>query len=228
MQTVRFNPFGQVHKGLRALLYDTGLQLQQTNFADEAEIAVAVERVQLVNTLFEHHAHVEDSQIFPMIEAYEPALVADFEAQHQKDHDLSAALDRCLHRFTETNSTAQNMLAGNDLLHCFNAFLAFNVEHMKQEETLVSQCLWRYYSDADLLKKVQEISGSIPPEQNRHFVYWMLKGMATHEIIHWYNAVKLSAPPPVFQFFCDLAEEALPVCKWNVVKESLQEGALLA
>jgi hypothetical protein len=52
--------------------------------------------------------------------------------------------------------------------------------------------------------------------------------MATHEVIDWYNTIKLSAPSPVFNFFCNLAEEALPEQKWNAVKEALQEGALLA
>lgn len=99
---------------------------------------------------------------------------------------------------------------------------------MKQEKTVINACLWCYYSDEELLKKVQEISASIPPEQNRHFIFWMLKGMATHEIIDWYNVVKLSAPPPVFQFFCDLAEPALPEKKWNAVQNARQEGALLA
>ena len=228
MRSLRFNPFGQVHKGLRALLYDTALQLQQTNFTNADETAAVVERVQLVNTLFEHHAHVEDSQIFPMIEGYAPELVDEFESQHQKDHQLCEALERNLHLFNETNTPDQNQWAGNQLQQSFNAFLAFNVEHMKQEETVINACLWRYYSDEELLKKVQEISSSIPPEQNRHFIYWMLKGLATHEIISWYNAVKVSAPPPVFHFFCELAEAALPEQKWNTVKDALQEGALLA
>jgi hypothetical protein len=99
---------------------------------------------------------------------------------------------------------------------------------MKQEETIVNKCLWRYYSDAELLKIVQEISASIPPEENRHFIYWMLKGMATHEIIQWYSVVNLSAPPPVFHFFCELAELALPPRQWEAVQNALQEGALLA
>jgi hemerythrin-like domain-containing protein len=228
MQTLRFNPFGQVHKGLRALLYDTALQLQHTNFTVAEEIEQAVERVRLVNTLFEHHAHVEDNQIFPMIEDYAPEVVANFEAQHHKDHELSEALERCVRLFNETNTAEQNGWAGNELQQSFNAFLAFNVEHMKQEETVINKCLWRYFSDEELLKKVQEISASIPPEQNRHFIYWMLKGMATHEIIHWYNAVKNATPPPVFHFFCELAEAALPAKKWNAVQDALQEGALLA
>ena len=56
----------------------------------------------------------------------------------------------------------------------------------------------------------------------------MLKGMATHEIVDWFNVVKLSAPTPVFEFFCELAEEALSETKWNLLKEGIQEGALLA
>ena len=228
MQTVRFNPFGQIHKGLRALLYDTALQLQHTDFTVAEEIEAAVERVKLVTTLFEHHAAVEDSQMFPLIESDAPQLVAEFEAQHQKDHELSNDLERSLVLFTETNSPEQNQWAGNLLLQSFHAFLAFNVEHMKQEEMLVNACLWRHYSDEELVRKVQEISSSIPPEQNKHFVYWMLKGMGTHEIIGWYHAIKLTAPPPVFCFFCELAEAALPASKWQTVQNALQEGALLA
>lgn len=228
MQQLRFNPFGQIHKGLRALLYDTAILLQHTNFAVAEEIAEAVQRVKLVNALFEHHAHVEDNQIFPLIKAYAPEIVDDFEAQHQVDHELSHGLERCIRLFAETNTTGQNRWAGNELLQHFNAFLAFNVEHMKKEETIVNACLWRYFTDAELLQKVREISSSVPPDQNQHFVYWMLKGMATYEVINWYNEIKLAAPPQVFQFFCSVAETALPEKKWNAVKEALQEVASLA
>lgn len=228
MHVLRFNPFGQIHKGLRALLYDTAILLQHTNFTVEAEIAAATERVKLVNRMFDQHAHTEDNKVFPMIEKHAPEVVADFEAQHQTDHQLSLGLERCLHLFTETNTPEQTQYAGNELLQSFNAFLAFNVEHMRKEETIVNNCLWRHYTDAELLKKVQEISAAIPPEENKYFVFWMLRGMATHEIIDWYNVIKLSAPSPVFTFFCDLGEEALPAKKWDCVKEALQEGALLA
>jgi len=202
--------------------------LQHTNFAEEGEIYAALERVRLVNTLFGHHAHVEDSQVFPLIQDTAPEVVADFEAQHQVDHALSEGLEKCLAFFTETNSPEQNRYAGNELLQHFNAFLAFNVEHMKKEETIINAVLWNHYSDEALLQKVQEISAAIPPQENRHFCYWMLKGMATHEIIDWYKAIGHSAPPPVVEFFFGLAEEALPPAKWQRVKEGLQAGAVQA
>ncbi|HET7896493.1 MAG TPA: hemerythrin domain-containing protein [Flavisolibacter sp.] len=224
MPIVRFNPFGQVHKGLRALLYDTALQIQQTNFTVEQEIHAVLERVCLVNSLFEHHAHIEDSRVFPMIRDVAPEVVADFESQHQTDHALSEDLERSIAFFNETNSPEQNRSAGVQLQNSFAAFLAFNVEHMRKEETIVNGVLWQHYSDEALLQKVQEISAAIPPQENRHFCYWMLKGMATHEIIDWYRAIKLSAPPPVLEFFYSLAEEALPAAVWNGVKEGLQEA----
>lgn len=228
MQTLRFNPFNQIHKGLRALLYDTALLMQHTDFTHEAERAEVIERVRLVNYLFHHHAHTEDNRIFPMIEPYAPQIQADFEAQHETDHQLSEDLEKCVVRFTETNTPEQNLLAAQQLAHAFHAFLAFNVEHMAKEETVINQVLWQYYTDAQLMAKVQEIGSSIPPEDNRHFTYWMLKGMATHEIVQWFNAIKLSAPPQVFDFFCQIAEKALPENKWNIVRDSLHEGALLA
>lgn len=228
MQTLRFNPFAQVHKGLRVLLYDTAILLQHTNFLEEEQIAEVVERVKLVNSLFAHHAHVEDNQMFPLLKTYAPEIVDDFEAQHQVDHALSEGLEKCLHLFTETNTPGQNLWAGNELLQHFHAFLAFNVEHMKKEETIVNACLWRYFSDEELKDKVRQVAASIPPDQSKKFGIWMLRGMGTHELIDWFNEIKLTAPPPVFQFYCDLAETSLPEKKWNDVKETLKEGAMLA
>lgn len=228
MQRLRFNPFGQVHKGLRTLLYDTALLLQHTDFSNEKEIYAAIDRVKLVARLFEHHAHIEDSQVFPMIGNTAPEIVADFEAQHQTDHELSQQLEKCIALFTETNTPEQNRYAGNELSQSFHAFLAFNVEHMRKEETIVNECLWRHYTDKDLQRKVQEIAASVPPGENQHFSYWMLKGMATQEIVDWFSTIKQTAPPPVYAFFCSLAGTALSQAEWKRVQEGMEQAALPA
>ena len=41
---MRVNIFNQIHKGLRALLYDTSILLQQTDFSNEEEMETAVKR----------------------------------------------------------------------------------------------------------------------------------------------------------------------------------------
>lgn len=226
MQTLRFNPFNQIHKGLRALLYDTAVLIQHTDFTKEAEIKKVKERVQLVNELFEAHANIEDNQIFPMITKFAPDVVEDFESQHKTDHELSEGLQKCLALFTETNSVEQNLWAGNELLQAFNSFLAFNVEHMKQEETVINKVLWQHYPDAQLLEKVREIGSSLPPDENMLHSTWMLKGLAVHEIITWYEAIRQMAPPPVYESFCQLAETTLTHSRWKTVEEALQATVL--
>jgi Hemerythrin HHE cation binding domain len=221
MQTLRFNPFSQIHKGLRALLYDTALLIQHTDFTKEEEIRKITDRVHFVNETFATHAHVEDHQVFPMIAEFAPEVVTDFESQHQTDHELSEGLQKCLNLFTETNSPEQNLWAGNELLQAFNSFLAFNVEHMKKEETIINAVLWEHYSDAQLLQKVQQISASMPIEENMSHSIWMLKGLAVYEIITWYKDIQQAAPPFVFENFCQLAEKTLTPARWNRVKAVL-------
>lgn len=58
--TNRYNSFNQVHKGLRAYLYDTALKLQQTDLADARAGESAMKQVEELLVLFESHAQNED------------------------------------------------------------------------------------------------------------------------------------------------------------------------
>lgn len=220
MPTLRYNPFNQVHKGLRALLYDTALLIQHTDFTRWEQTEKVSERVHFVNEVFAAHAYHEDNHVFPMIAGYTPDVVADFESQHQVDHELSEGLCTCLGSFAETNPPEQNVWAGNELLQAFNSFLAFNVEHMKKEETMINAVLWQYYSDAELLQMTRKIVASIPIEQNIAHSAWMLKGLGVHEIIAWYKGIRQGAPPVVFERFYALAEKTLAPGRWGSVREA--------
>ena len=222
MQTLRFNPFNQIHKGLRALLYDTALLIQHADFTRADDKRKVSDRIELVGQLFDSHAHVEDSLVFPMIAGFAPDVVDDFESQHRTDHELTVALHECLGQFSDSNSPEQDRWAGNELLQAFNSFLAFNVEHMKKEETTINGVLWQHYSDAQLMQKMQQIAASMPPEKHLTFAAWMLRGIAVHELIAWFKGMQQSAPPPVFEKFCQLAEKTLTQARWDRVREAVQ------
>ncbi len=61
---MRVNIFNQIHKGLRALLYESSLLLQQTDFSDEQEMQIAISRVKMVADLFDDHAHPRTSLFY--------------------------------------------------------------------------------------------------------------------------------------------------------------------
>ena len=223
----RYNIFFPVHKGLRALLCETAQLLQQTNFTDVDEAADAIERVAAVISLFESHAGKEDNYVFAAINAYEPSVVAAFEQEHDEDHALGQALQNWVTALEYAKAPSAKQTLGEELTKSFMQFMVFNLRHMAKEEQVINPLLWRYYSDEELHGITQKIIASIPLQEASYFSKWMVRGLNNAEILGWLKGVKNSAPQPVFQSLLGIAEEELHPHRWNLVQESLTEGAMV-
>jgi len=224
----RYNIFFPIHKGLRAMLYETAIQLQQTSFTDAEEAAEAIEQVKTVVRLFESHADKEDNYVFPSIAAYEPSVVAAFEQEHVEDHALGESLEKWLTAFTYAVSPSAKQTIGEELTRAYIQFMVFNLKHMAKEETVISPILWRYYSDAELHEITLKIMKSVPPQEMMSFSRWMVKGLNNTEILYWLKGVKNTAPQPAFEALMSVAENELAPQRWSLVQESLTEGAMVA
>ena len=210
MEKMRFNPFNQIHKGLRALLYHTALQLQHCHFWDPTQADAALEQVKEVITLFEEHAVVEDEQIFPLLQSYTPAIVADFEQQHDTDHQLGTQLHHCINEVKGASSPEARQQAGYALSLAFQDFTAFNLTHMNAEENVVNKALWLHYTDEQLMEKQRAIAAKVNPQLNDRYAFWMLKGLSAPEIVQWFRIVQQTAPAPVWANLKRIAKTALP------------------
>lgn len=222
MNTLRFNPFHQVHQALRALLYHVSITVQHTDFTNIDETEKTITLIEETIVFFEGHAHIEDTRLFPMIAAVAPMLVADFEEQHVRDHQLGEELAQSIDQYRAAATSGERQLAGQKLQIHFTEFTAFNLTHMNQEETIVLTALWENYTDEELHAKHIEIMASQPQEKKRLAGYWMLKGLAIHEIINWYKSIRATAPSYVFDEFLLLAESALSADKLSRLQKSLQ------
>jgi hemerythrin-like domain-containing protein len=221
METVRFNPFHQVHQALRALLYHASITVQHTDFTKEAQAAKTIALLEELVSFFEAHAYKEDTQVFPLISKAAPELVADFEAQHEKDHELGEELVDAIHDCRNAVTDQEKILAGKKLQRALNGFTAFNLTHMNAEETVILDVLHREYTDEQLLEREQQIVASLTPAEKAFSGYWMLKGLAMNEIIDWYKKIRAAAPSFVFDEFMLLAEKALSAEKLKALQQSL-------
>ena len=224
----RYNIFFPVHKGLRAMLFETSLQLQQTSFTDAEEAGAAIETIKMVIAVFENHAQKEDGFVLPAIAAYEPSVVAAFEQEHIENHQLGENLERWLTAFAYAVDPGVKQSFGEELTKAFVQFSVFNLRHMAKEEDVINQILWRYYTDAELHGITQKIISSIPPDEMALFCKWMVRGMNNNEISGWLKGIKASAPKPVCGAMLSLAESELPSHRWSIVQDSLTEGAMVA
>src|SRR5829696_5368820 len=190
----RVNIFNQIHKGLRASLYNTAIHLQQTDFTVETEADEALNKVKEVVMLFDEHAHKEDKFVLPAISQFEPSLVDSFEQEHVTDLALSAQLSSAVESFNTLLKAADRAKAGKKLNIDFVEFLAFNLKHMAREEDIINKILWRYYSDLEIIQIQQGIVQNTAPWHQDFFSKWMLRGINNTEAALWLRTVERSAP----------------------------------
>lgn len=225
---MRFNIFNQIHKALRALLYDTALTLQQTSFSHPDEAEAALEKLRIVLDVFDKHANHEDHFVLPAIQHYEPSIADSFEQEHIEDHELAEKLRNLVLLLEKQQDPKKKEETGHAILHAFIAFTSFNLDHMAKEETVLNDRLWRYYSDAEIMTLNQKIVESIPPAEMQFTATWMMKGMNNAEITGWLKAIQKNAPEAVFSMLFNIAEKELPHSRFRRVLEDLTEGAMIA
>lgn len=223
MENLRFNAFNQIHKGLRAFLYDTALSIQHTDFTQEDQARATFRKIEKVLWLFEGHAHTEDSKVFPLLQAVAPDVVNDFEQQHETDHRLGHDLENAITAYDFAKTPVDRLKCGIKVLQAFDEFTAFNLQHMVKEETVINSLLWKHYTDEQILAVQRDIVASIPPDKNEWYSRWMIKGINDVEMLIWLQNIKKAAPLPVFNGLCDIAGQELPAERWSAIRDRLEE-----
>jgi len=225
---MRYNIFYGIHKALRAMLYETAIELQRTDFNNDDEAETILMNIMTVVDLFDKHAYVEDNLVFPSVEKYEPSVIDAFEQEHVKNHELYGKLRAFVAIFVPLKTNEEKIQLGSAIRKIFVEFLVFNLEHMAKEEDIINNLLWRYYTDADIRAIEHQIVSSQTPEATALAWKWMLRGLSNTEITSWLKAVEKNAPEFVFNNLFATAEKELSNIRFRQVLEGLTEGAMLA
>jgi len=223
----RYNSFNVIHKGLRAALYQTALQLQQTDFTEEDQTEDVLNKVREVVMLFDGHAHKEDHFILPMINEYEPSVVAKFASEHEEDEKLANELNNAV-EIVDIATSAEKPVAARLLTESFVRFMVFNLEHMAREEEILNKILWRYYSDDEIKAVASQISQNTAPWVQDFYAKWMLRGINNSEAVAWIKGIANGSSPIVFQTILQKAEQELPWRRFQRISQSLEQTVVAA
>jgi len=222
---MRYNTFYQVHKALRAMLYDTATELQRTDFNNEREVTSLLANITTVVDVFDKHAYNEDHFVFSAVEQYEPSVVDAFEQEHVRDHELSTQLRTLINIYRSLETDEERIELGSALRKAFVDFIAFNLVHMAKEEDIINNLLWRYYTDEQIRAIEKQIISNQTPESTAVVWKWMIRGLSNAEIISWLRAVEKNAPQVVFKNLFLTAEKELPGNRFRQVIDELQKAA---
>lgn len=221
MNTLRYNSFNQVHKGLRALLYETALKIQQTDMSQAEAAEPVISQIEEVLFLFESHAHGEDHYFNEPLEKTNPEVATLFEKEHIEDHRLANVLSSLIASYKQANTSQARAERGKHLFYAFNEFIAFNLYHMNKEEIELNAALWDRYSDSEIKSIEQTLVQNIPPQKMAQYAKWMFRGINDKELIHWLDEVRRFAPPPVFEMLIAIAEVELSQQRFATISDQL-------
>jgi hypothetical protein len=225
---MRYNIFNHIHKALRALLYDTAMVIQQTDFVDSAEAEQTFNKLQQIIALFDKHAYHEDNYVLPAIQQFEPSLKEAFEQEHVQDHALGQRLAGLMRVYEHAVSTSERTHVGQAIHTSYIEFMVFNLTHMAKEEDIINAALWKHYTDTQIQNLNNIIVSNIPQDELAFSSVWMIKSLNNQEIIGWLKQVRSNAPEPVFRALFNIASSELSPQRWADIQEVLMEGVLVA
>src|SRR6478736_1857566 len=225
---MRYNTFYQVHKALRAMLYETAAELQRTDFNSEEEVTSVLANITTVVDVFDKHAYNEDHFVFSAVEQYEPSVVDSFEQEHVRDHELSTQLRTLINIYGSLQTDDERIQLGSALRKAFVDFIAFNLVHMAKEEDIINNLLWRYYTDDQIRVIEKQIIAIQKPESTAVVWKWMLHGLSNREITNWLKVVEKNVPEFVFDKLVATAEKELSRDRFQHVVDELTEARVRA
>lgn len=220
MNPDRYNSFNQIHKGLRAFLFDTANRLQQSDLSDHGSVNV-IDQIDLLVDSFEGHADHEDHFFNEPLEKIRPDVAHLFEKEHQEDHRLGIVLKNQLEDWRTANNPEERRTIGLHLFYTFHEFIAFNLYHMNKEEIMLNGVLWETYTDDQIRATEQALVQSVPPQKMMLTMKWMLRGINDVEVIGWMKGVQLHAPAQVYAILVSMAEQELEPSRWSRIQKAL-------
>lgn len=224
----RYNIFYQVQKGLRALLYETALKLQQTDFTNPEDATKSIDELCGAINFFTAHLYVEDQFLFRAIESDASATVDDMRSEHRKAESLMMRLPGLTQAFQHAISSEEKKEIGSVLCNAFTSFVAFMLESMCKKENTLNRILWLKYTDEELMDIHLSISAGLRSDISGMYGKWILRGMNNLEVIEWLKGIRHTAPDQSFNRLLEIAETEICPSRWQIIQESIIEGAMLA
>ncbi|MBV9495362.1 MAG: hemerythrin domain-containing protein [Acidobacteria bacterium] len=208
--TQRPSFYRDVHKGIRALLFDIVQKAGRLDFAHTSAVAAYRAELKAVIDFLMAHAEHENAFIGPLLAQHAPGIALHIGAVHEEQE------------FELTQLLA--MLDGG-AAHSFLLELARQtgelLVHMTEEEEVLMPSLWAAMSDAEILAVHQALVGSIPPQEMAFALSWMLPSMNGAERAEMLGGIRATAPPEVFGFIRGLAKSVLTAADDEALERQL-------
>jgi len=152
---MRHNIFNKLHWQLKVSLLNTCVSLSDAVAFDTTTAQVAIKKIEGVLKIFKEQLKYESASLLPLVFEYEPSIWDLYTKGHQKAANLGYGIEILLQHYNKLHTTQDKQEVMDLVKIAYQEFMQFNFNHMDDEEEVLNEILWRYYSD-DVIKQVEE------------------------------------------------------------------------
>lgn len=143
-----YNIFNQAHLPLKLALISGCTTLSQNTLPDVSSASTGIIKIEEVLRIFKAQVKYEASYILPLIFEYEPSIWAMYTSEHHKANNLARNLEHLVAAFHKSTNTSGKLELMEQVSKSYNEFVLVNFHHMDDEEPVLNEILWRYYSNS--------------------------------------------------------------------------------
>ena len=198
--------FTLVHKALRAGLLTLYVEAGRLDWQDADVVTEYAQRWGRIVTLFRSHAVVEDTYIWPLLEAKRPGAVAQMGIAHEPvESDLDvvdAAMQAAVKEPTHAN--------GLTFYRALGWFTADMLDHLGAEEPAVMEMLWATCTDEELGRVRGQFMSTMDPQESAWTFELILSSSSRAEQLAVVGGMHAAMPPESFAGWLGGMSHVLP------------------
>lgn len=222
----RWDLYGPVHKGLRLMWSDFIGRLGRTDFTDRDTARAMLADLRGALRLGAKHLSHEDDYVHCALEQRAIASTVRLEHQHEQHRVRFDELYQLIAIVDAEEDDWARMVLGRRLYMTFTTFVAEDLEHMHEEETVTWPLLCELFTDAELEAIEMTILASLPPEMVIAFMRLMIPAMHPKERAGLLGGMQASAPPEAFAAVIEFAARpTLSPVEFNDLSTALKLAA---
>jgi Hemerythrin HHE cation binding domain len=215
----RVSVYSAAHKGLRLGLFRALSRAGALDVTNGESLRAFGEEVERVLLMLRAHQRDEDTHLKPLVERHAGAAARTV-AQEHRDHTTDLEhLERLTERLLTVETREERSAVAQGLFTALDRFTADYLDHLRHEEQTIQPLLWMALSDAQLQEVVEHLRASIPSDERRVFLAYMLPAVNPEERTQLLGGLQLHPPSRAFDPVVELATQVLDVRGWTVLQK---------
>ena len=226
MHTPRYDIYRLIHKAIRECLNESLTAVGRMDTDDDVERAATLAQVREMLAFCKIHLKKEDAFVHPAMEQRAPGSSQHTLGDHA--HHLDSFQDLELAVSAVETETGARAAAANMLYGKLGLFVSENFSHMRTEEAVNNEVLWRTHSDCELMALENAIVASSTPQEKALTLRWMFPAVSPAERAMLLNGMRANLPPDVFVSIVDGLKHRLSESNRKKLSAALSAPALAA